>query len=138
MGVSIWPQIWFGENFNLKNVTFMKKYPKIFEIWDLKNGPSQYVDFTHLACSRPIFDSIFELYAPFYLLEKSFWAFFCIILEIIEKKLPRRAAAGKSPVFRSRKYLRNEKWRKIVNFQNWELKFCIFFLFPLNLLWLKF
>ncbi len=43
-----------------------------------KNRPSQYVDFTHLACSRPIFDSIFELYAPFYLLEKVFEHFFAL------------------------------------------------------------
>ena len=157
-----------------------------------KNGPSQYVDFTHLGCSRPIFDIIFELYASKNLLEKvfeyffaiflnyynfffahgdgrkiarflgisgyfylekraisrplhpkkptrkSFWAFFCIILEIIKIFLLQRVAAGKSKHFLSRKYLWNEKFRKIVNFQNWGLKFWISSLFPLNFLWLKF
>ena len=49
-----------------------------------KNRPSQYVDFTHLACSRPIFDSIFELYAPFYLLEKVFEHFFAIFQKLLQ------------------------------------------------------
>ena len=65
-----------------------------------KNVPSQFVNFTHLACSRPIFDSIFELYAPFYLLEKVFEHFFAIFLEIIAIFSWQRMTPAKACVFR--------------------------------------
>ena len=63
----------------------------------------QYANFTYLAYSRPIFDSIFELYAPFYLLEKSFWAFFLHYFRNYWKKITAEGGRWKSKIPAKRK-----------------------------------